>query len=137
MVAIAFAEALDMMMFNGSFICSEPFASSLTPSLTLLTQRDSQSSLMVMGLEGSRRPWSTQSWSLYRLRGFMSTEKLWTRFLLAIKNSNIKQYSPGEIVISPFRSYDLVLGLPSIEPQRHFAMLLLTFMTSTGCLTLA
>ena len=76
MVAIAFAEALDIMMFKGSLICSEPFASSLTPSLTLLTQRDSQSSLMVMGLEGSRRPWSTQSWSLYRLRGIMSTAKL-------------------------------------------------------------
>ena len=137
MVAIAFAEALDITMFKGSFICSEPFASSLTPSVTLLTQRDSQSSLMVMGLEGSRRPWSTQSWSLYRLSGFMSTAKLWTKVVLANDNTSIKQCSPGEIVISPFTSYNLVLCLPSVKTQRHFAMLLLALMTPARCLALA
>ncbi len=72
MVAMAFAEARDMTTFRDALSCSDPLASSLTPSLRLLTHRDSRSSLIVIGLEGSRRPCSTQSWILYRLSGFRS-----------------------------------------------------------------
>ena len=64
MAAMALPEAREMMTLRGEVRVSEPLARSLTPSLTLVTQRDWRSSLMVMGLEGSIRPWEIQSWIL-------------------------------------------------------------------------
>jgi hypothetical protein len=57
-------------------------ASSLTPwRLTPWMQRDLCSSFMVMGLEGSRRPWSIHDCMRSRLTGDMSTLKLRVRQL--------------------------------------------------------
>ena len=76
------------MMLSGVRSCSEPRARSLTPSLTLATQRDAPSSLMVIGSEGSRRPWSIQDWTFSRLTGVMSTEKLSKTFISRAQSRN-------------------------------------------------
>ena len=76
MAAMAAPEAREMMMLRGERRPSEPRARSLTPSLMLVAQRESASSLMVMGREGSMRPWSIQAWIRSRLMGTMFSENL-------------------------------------------------------------
>jgi hypothetical protein len=64
----------------GRGVWQRTLASSLTPCrLTPCRQRDWCSSFMVMGLDGSRRPWSIHDWMRSRFTGDISTLKLATR----------------------------------------------------------
>ncbi len=78
MAAMAAAEARETTILSGVVIFSEPRARSLMPSPTLvgLMQRESPSSLIVIGREGSMRPWVIQVWRRSRFKGVISNENL-------------------------------------------------------------
>jgi len=56
MAAIAAVEARETRMWIGERRISAPRARSFTPSFIPCRQREAESSLIVMGWEGSRRP---------------------------------------------------------------------------------
>ena len=83
MAAIAEPEAREMTTWIGWRRVEEPRPRSLTPSLILETQLDMLSSLMVMGFEGSMRPWSIQDWILSRFTGIISS--VWLCFTVRVR----------------------------------------------------
>lgn len=75
---MAALDARDTTILSGWDILSAPPANSLIPSPTFegLMQRESPSSLIVIGRDGSMRPWLIQFWTRSRFSGVMSTTKL-------------------------------------------------------------
>lgn len=78
---MAALDARDTTILSGWDILSAaaPRANSLIPSPTFdgLMQRESPSSLIVIGRDGSMRPWLTQFWTRSRFSGVISTTKLY------------------------------------------------------------
>lgn len=76
---MAALDARDTTILSGWDILSAPRANSLIPSPTFegLMQRESPSSLIVIGRDGSMRPWLIQFWTRSRFSGVMSTTKLY------------------------------------------------------------
>lgn len=76
---MAALDARDTTILSGRDIFSAPRANSLIPSPTFegLMQRESPSSLIVIGRDGSIRPWLIQFWTWSRFSGVMSTTKLY------------------------------------------------------------
>lgn len=69
-----------------------PRANSLIPSPTFegLMQRESPSSLIVIGRDGSMRPWLIQFWTRSRFSGVMSTTKLYITWQKEFSASALK-----------------------------------------------
>lgn len=137
MAAMADAEAREMMMFKGDRTCVEPRARSLTPSLMLVAQRESASSLIVIGRLGSMRPWSIQDWRRSRFNGTSSSENLNVENqrpkLVAMKCVTFDNGDGwGLRVIKPAGTFhNFEFGLPSVEASGNFSVLLLSLVAST------
>jgi hypothetical protein len=114
-------------------------AKSLTPCrLTPWMQRDFCSSFMVMGFEGSRRPWSIHDWMRSRLMGDISTWKLCAyqpccsaTLLLAVCHSLIVLPPPSRRVGDGLRC------LSTFKARGHLSVGVLTLLTSSSRLALA
>jgi hypothetical protein len=93
---------------------------------------------MVMGFVGSRRPALIHSWMRLRLIGLISTEKLLSSqsadcFLALLPCVCV--YSL--VHLASLSGYHDIWCLTTIESERHFTVLLLTLVTSSGRLALA
>jgi hypothetical protein len=119
-------------------------ASSLTPwRLTPWMQRDLCSSFMVMGLEGSRRPWSIHDCMRSRLMGDISTLKLRVRqFPLHLCLFALHWHFPSDnsrIVFAPAPLWvgDGLRRLPTLEACWHLSVCMLALLASSSRLALA
>lgn len=90
---MAALDARDTTILSGwDNFSAVPRANSLIPSPTFegLMQRESPSSLIVIGRDGSMRPWLIQFWTRSRFSGVMSTTKLYITWQKEFSASALK-----------------------------------------------